>query len=168
MTTPNEPTKPITANIPDNPLDTLFGLNPTIDLNKEQEEGYVVTTESEYATVVAEAPAEGTEEPDPMAKDEEDTEIDRKIDEVYEAAIGAFNTQTAYTELIEPRYAARNAEVAANYLNIALNAATSRARVKGDRMKTKAFVPYNNAQSKLGGQTVTASREEIMRMLEDK
>lgn len=166
MTTTSEAvTKPITANIPDNPLDTLFGLTPSVDLNEEQETNYVTTTEADYAVVTEDTGAEAAAE-DPAAKDEEDEEIDRKIDEVYDAAISAFNTQTAYTELIEPRYAARNAEVAANYLNIALNAATSRARVKGDRVKTKAFVPYNNSQSKLGGQTVVASREEIMKMLE--
>lgn len=166
MSESNETLKPVTANIPDNPLDTLFGLNPTIDLNKEQAENYVTTTEAEYAVVTEDTSQTPSEEEDPNAKDEEDREIDRKIDEVYDAAINAFNTQTAYTELIEPRYAARNAEVAANYLNIALNAANSRARVKGDRAKTKAFVPYNNSQSKLGGQTVVASREEIMKMLE--
>jgi hypothetical protein len=95
-------------------------------------------------------------------KDEEDVEIDAKIDTVYGAAIDAFNQQTAYTEIIEPRYAARNAEVAANYLSIALNAAATRARVKGDRKRQAAFVPFNNQKQ---NNVVVASREDIMKMI---
>ena len=155
-------TEPIKANVPVNPLDTLFGIEPEVDLNKAQAEDYVVTTEGEVAVL------EGKEEVDPTAKDEEDVEIDNKLDNIHTAAMDAFNTQTAYMELIEPRYAARNAEVAANYLNIALSAVNSRAKVKTERVKTKAFIPYNNGSgSKLAGQTVTATREEIMRMLGD-
>lgn len=155
----NENQKINSVELPVNPLDELFGTAPISDLSKEVNENYVQVTESEISVI------QGEELIDPLAKDDEDKEIDSKIDDVYKAAIDAFNTQTGYMELIEPRYAARNAEVAAQYLNTALQAANSRARVKADRVKTKAFVPYNNAQSKLGGQTVTASREEIMRML---
>jgi len=135
-----------------NPLDELFNTIPH-DLH-EVEEGFVATTEGELATL------QGTEAP--PEKDEEDVMIDQKIDDVYDAALGAFNQQTAYMEVIEPRYAARNAEVAANYLNIALGAATARAKVKGDRKKNAAFVPFSN--NKASG-TVVASREDIMRMI---
>jgi hypothetical protein len=166
MSESNETLKPISASVPDNPLDTLFGITPEIDLNVEQKENYVQVNAADFAVISADPGADQDQEPDPDAKSAEDAEIDQKIDDVHKAAIEAFNTQTAYMELIEPRYAARNAEVAAQYLNIALNAANSRARVKADRAKTKAFVPYANAQNKLGGQTVTASREEIMAMLE--
>jgi hypothetical protein len=82
---------------------------------------------------------------------------------VYDAALETFQNQMAYTEIVEPRFAARNAEVAASYLNIALNAAATRARVKGDRARTKTFVPYANGRNANG--TVVASREDIMRMI---
>ncbi len=139
-----------------NPLDELFNTLPdnfesTDDSITDQ---YMSTTEGELATLQGqEAPPE---------KDEEDIAIDTKIDQVYDAAIGAFNQQTQYAEIIEPRYAARNAEVAAGYLSIALNAATARARVKGDRKKQAQFVPFTN--NKANG-NVVASREDIMRML---
>lgn len=135
-----------------NPLDELFNTIP-YDL-KEVEEGFIATSEGELATL------DGVEAP--PEKDEEDVMIDQKIDDVYDAALGAFNQQTQYMEVIEPRYAARNAEVAANYLNIALGAATARAKVKGDRKKNMAFVPFTN--NKASG-TVVASREDIMRMI---
>ena len=99
----------------------------------------------------------------PPEKDEEDIAIDGKIDTVYDAALAAFNQQTQYCEVIEPRYAARNAEVAAGYLSIALNAATVRARVKGDRKKQAQFVPFANGNKANGN--VVASREDIMRLI---
>lgn len=134
----------------ENPLDALFNTPPL----HEDEKEYAEITEAELALLAV--PPEDTE------KDLEDTEIDGKIDKVYDLALDAFNTQTQYQEIIEPRYAARNAEVAANYLSIALNAATSRAKVKGERKKQMAFIPYGD---KSGSGTVIASREEIMRMI---
>ena len=139
-----------------NPLDELFNTFPS-DLESQESaelEEYITTSEGTLATIQGqEAPPE---------KDAEDQVIDSKIDEVYDAAIGAFNLQTQYTEIIEPRFAARNAEVAAGYLNIALNALSVRARVKGDRKKQAQFIPFTNNKS---SGNVVASREDIMRML---
>jgi hypothetical protein len=133
-----------------NPLDELFQTaQPAGDMTE-----YEAVTEGELAAL--QEPKSGPE------KDEEDVEIDSKIDAVYDAALETFQNQMAYTEIVEPRYAARNAEVAASYLNIALNAAATRARVKGDRKKTNAFVPYANNNP---NGTVVASREDIMRMI---
>lgn len=146
--------KPIQSENPalTNPLDELFNTPPT-PTHELQE--YDQITEGELAEMQSEKAGPEV--------DEEDTAIDRKIDDVYDAAIGAFRQQTEYTEIIEPRYAARNAEVAANYLNIALNAAATRARVKGDRKRNAAFVPYANGQKQ--NNVVVASREEIMKMI---
>lgn len=133
------------------PLDELF------DTEQEQEQQiqtYEQITEGELAAM--------EEEPEAEAKDEEDIEIDGKIDAIYDAAIETFHAQTEYTQIIEPRYAARNAEVAASYLTIALNAAATRAKVKGERKRQAAFVPFAN---KSQNNVVVASREEIMRMI---
>lgn len=133
------------------PLDELF------DTEQEQEQQiqtYEQITEGELAAM--------EEQPEAEAKDEEDIEIDGKIDAIYDAAIETFHAQTEYTQIIEPRYAARNAEVAASYLTIALNAAATRAKVKGERKRQAAFVPFAN---KSQNNVVVASREEIMRMI---
>lgn len=133
------------------PLDELF------DTEQEQEQQiqtYEQITEGELAAM--------EEQPEPEAKDDEDIEIDGKIDAIYDAAIETFHAQTEYTQIIEPRYAARNAEVAASYLTIALNAAATRAKVKGERKRQAAFVPFAN---KSQNNVVVASREEIMRMI---
>ena len=132
-----------------NPLDELFQTAPTV----VDEEDYQQVTEGELAEMAVPPPAE---------KDEEDIEIDNKIDTIYDAALDAFNNQMAYTEIIEPRYAARNAEVAQGFLNTALNAAATRARTRSDRKRNAAFVPF---AGKTQNNVVVASREEIMRMI---
>lgn len=133
-----------------NPLDELFQTaEPTGELAE-----YSELTERELAQLKAPTP-------DP-AVDPDDIEIDKKIDAVYDAAFEAFNQQTQYAEIVEPRYAARNAEVAANYLNIALNAAAARARVKSDRKRAGSFIPY---AGKTQNNVVVASREDIMKLI---
>lgn len=136
-----------------NPLDELFN---TLPHDLSEADAYEVSTEGDLAALQA-----AGQEPVPD-KDDEDIEIDTKIDTVYTAAIDAFNSLNAHMEVIEPRYAARTAEVSANYLNIALNAASVRAKVKGDRKKNAQFVPFSN--NKTSG-AVVASREDIMRMI---
>jgi hypothetical protein len=135
------------------PLDDVFGVEQV-----DYEDTYDSTTEGALATT-GDATMVPVEQP---KKDDEDIEIDRRIDDVYDQAISAFQTQTAYLEIIEPRYAARNAEVAAGYLNIALAAANSRAKVKSDRKRSGGFIPFQN-QNPNG--TVVATRDEIMRMI---
>lgn len=133
-----------------NPLDELFQTEqPAGDIAEYQQ-----VTEGEL--VAMQEPAGAPE------KDAEDVEIDDKIDTVYTNAIETFQQQMQYAEIVEPRYAARNAEVAANYLNIALNAAGMRARVKADRKKTNAFVPYAGKNS---NGAVVASLDDIMKII---
>ena len=131
----------------ENPLDNLFEIDDSLE---RDESDYEVAT-------VQNAPVE------PVEKDEEDVDTDQKIDAVYDAALEAYQNQTAMVELLEPRYAARNAEVAATYLNIALQAATSKARVKNDRKRVGQFIP--GASNKITNNTIVASREEILRMI---
>lgn len=134
-----------------NPLDNLFDIDPAAQSEVIE---YEQVTEGEIAAM-----AEPTKPPE---KDAEDTEVDKKIDAVYDAALETFQNQMAYTEIIEPRYAARNAEVAASYLNIALQAAATRARVKGDRKRVGGFIPPG---SRVTNNTIVATRDEIMRMI---
>lgn len=133
-----------------NPLDELFDIDGS---DREM-------VEYEQTELQKLPPADGA----PVEKDAEDTEVDRKIDEVYDAALTTFQNQMAYTEIIEPRYAARNAEVAATYLNIALSAAQARARVKTDRKRSGVFIPGANG-NKITNNTIVATREEILRMI---
>jgi len=136
-----------------NPLDTLFDIEDELRADENQMAEYEQITEGEVAALAA---------PKAEEKDAEDIETDRKIDEVYDQALGTFQNQMAYTEIIEPRYAARNAEVAASYLNIALQAATAKARIKTDRKRVGVFIPNGG---RVTNNTIVATREEIMRMI---
>ena len=133
----------------DNPLDTLFNVEPA-------QQSYTPVTMTEGDLAALQAPTSAPE------VDPEDQAIDQKIDTVYDSAMETFQNQMGFVEILEPRYAARNAEVAATFLNIALNAAATRARVKGDRKRSATFVPFNNNPT---NRAITASREDILRML---
>jgi hypothetical protein len=140
-----------------NPLDDLFDISDDEIADQNEMDSYDEAPASEIiAAQQASAPAV-------VEKDEEDIENDARFDEVYTAAKDAFDNQMAYTEIIEPRYAARNAEVAANFLNLALQAASAKARVKSDRKRATAFIP--GAGSKVTNNTIVATREEILRMI---
>lgn len=100
-------------------------------------------------------------------KDEEDITIDKNIDIVYDKALSAFNTQTEMVEIVDPRYSARTAEVAANYLNIALNAMAVKSKVKGERIRRgqSGFTPYANGAKTVNNQLIVADRNSILRMM---
>jgi hypothetical protein len=101
---------------------------------------------------------------DSPEKDAEDLDIDKKIDAVYTAAIDTFQQQIGFVEMVDPKFAARNAEVAAQYLNIALGAATAKARIKIDRKRGQQFIPYANGKSATN--VIVASREDILNMID--
>ena len=138
------------------PLESVFNMG---DDAMEIDDRY------EMAEVPVQATVQPTEPPVDH-KDDDDKLIEQRIDDVYDAAMQTFQNQTAYTEIVEPRYAARNAEVAANYLNIALAAANSRAKVKTDRKRAnQAFVPYANG-GKTTNNIVIADRNQILKMID--
>lgn len=72
-----------------------------------------------------------------QASEIEDKEIDSKLEQIYDAAMETFQNQTDMVEIIDPKFAARNAEVAGAYLNTALAAVTAKAKIKSERDKNR-------------------------------
>lgn len=143
------------------PLESVFDVESTEILPENTRHG-VVPVEDDYMMTTTQAI-----NPEGHQDDSEDKAISGKIDDVYDKAIGAFEEQTAYIQVIEPRYAARNAEVAAQYLKIALDAASVRANVKRDKRKSAGFIPFANNGS--GNQNViVADRNELLKMINAK
>src|SRR5271155_1611796 len=139
------------------PLESAFNMGEN-DMDIEKEYGMTTVPPQQVALTPVEAP--------PDVKDEDDKLIEGKIDEVYTAAMEAFQTQTAFIEVIDPKFAARNAEVAANYLNIALQAAVGRSRVKTDRKRSnQTFIPYGQPGGKTTNNIVIADRNQILKMI---
>lgn len=100
--------------------------------------------------------------------DDKDNEIEGQFQEVYDAALSAFEDQVAEAEVIEGKYKARNMEVATQLLNTALNAAKEKSSLKQHKDKTAV------AKGKLkgGGTTnntlIVADRNEILKTFSNK
>lgn len=67
--------------------------------------------------------------------DEKDDEIEQKFDNLYYKALDAFEAQSELSEQVEGKYSARNAEVAAQFLNTALSAAKEQSTMKQHKDK---------------------------------
>jgi len=148
------------------PLEQVFNLETGeyFDALNNQEHNELVPTEINSESNLP-ATTQQTEPP-PDHKDEEDKQIDENITQVYDKAIQAFEQQAEMIEIVDPRYAARTAEVAATYLNIALNAMAVKSRTKSDRIKrNQAFVPYNNGPKTVNNNLIVADRNSILKAL---
>lgn len=97
--------------------------------------------------------------------DRKDEEIEGQFQEVYDAAMDAYEQQVVDTETVEPKYRARNQEVAVQYLNTALNAAKEKSNMKqfkdkmlNDRKNTKGPATVNN-------NLVVADRNDLLKQI---
>jgi len=97
--------------------------------------------------------------------DEKDTEIEEQLQEIYEVAMTQFEVQSGVCEEVEGKYAARNAEVAVQFLTAALNAVQTKSTVKAnkDKLVVKAITSEPNAKG-----NIVLDRNELMKMLESK
>lgn len=148
----------VKENLKKHPLEDIFNIEPgsTYDMTTSS------SSEDEMIAVPQQAVAQSYQD------DAEDIDINKKIESIFEAAMDAYENQTALTEIVEPRYAARNAEVAAQYLNTALNATALKARTKNDKRKTAPFIPFGNNTNISGNNIVVADRNQILEMLRNK
>jgi len=78
--------------------------------------------------------------------DEKDDEIEKQFQEVYDAAMTAFEITSESVQQVEPKFRARNEEVAVQYLSTALQAANAKSSLKMHKdkvsvTKTKASTP---------------------------
>ena len=76
-----------------------------------------------------------TELSDHHEYDEKDNEIEEQYQEVYDKAMDAFDAQSDIVDTVEGKFAARNAEVAVQFLNAALNAAKEKGGLKQHKDK---------------------------------
>lgn len=140
-------------NMFNNPLDELFNIGDDDMATDSVETGYLQIPQSSVPATINTSDT----------KDADDIENDRRIDEVYTLAIDAYKQQSDMVEIIDPKFAARNAEVAANFLNIALSAATSKAKIKADRKRSAAFIPQKSSTT---NNVIVASQEDILKMID--
>lgn len=94
--------------------------------------------------------------------DEKDREIENQFQEVYDAAMTSFADQAGLLLQSDPKYSARNMEVANAFLNTALSAAKEKANLKLGKEKN-----MQNAGPKTINNNLIMDRNELLKMLKD-
>lgn len=99
--------------------------------------------------------------------DKKDDELDEQFQTIYDEALTAFGDQQEETEIIDPKYKARNAEVAAQFLNTALNAANSKMTLKSLTDKLEVSKARLGKVSTVNNNLIITDRNSILRLLEE-
>lgn len=104
--------------------------------------------------------------------DDKDTEIEEQFQEVYDVAMSTFENQVEMLERAEtdPKYVARQMEVAAQFLNTALAAAKEKANLKTTKDKLLAAQRTGQGGSIPGvgsGEPVVMSHSALLKMLRE-
>ena len=94
------------------------------------------------------------------AYDEKDEELEEQFDEIRKTAYDAFEDQKSISDDVEPKYSARNAEVAAQYLRMALDAIHEKALMKQNKDKNTKAAPKNVTNN------IITDRNELLRSLQ--
>lgn len=94
--------------------------------------------------------------------DTKDNEIEEQIQEVYDSAMSAFETQMDEAELVEGKYKARNGEVAVQFLNAALTAIKEKSGLKQHKDKV-AVTKGKLGPAKVENNIIVADRNDILR-----
>jgi hypothetical protein len=94
--------------------------------------------------------------------DKKDVEIENQFQEVYDAAMGAFDDQMEEVELVEGKYKARNGEIAVQFLNAALAAVKEKSTLKMGKDKLEV------SRGKMGPKTlnqnvIVADRNDLLK-----
>jgi hypothetical protein len=96
----------------------------------------------------------------------EDLFIDAQLQEVHEAAMAAFYAQHAASQGVDPKFSARNAEVAAQFLNTALATVNSRVEAKFKRQKVRLDkAKLGEAKGSINNNIIFADRNTLLKQL---
>lgn len=106
-----------------------------------------------------------TEEPVQIRSyDQKDEEIDGQFQQVFNAAFEAYETQRMSTEGMNPQFTARSLEVAAQFLNTALAAASAKSNMKQNKDKNSKITSTTNNNTT---NNLIMDRNEMLKMLLD-
>lgn len=131
------------------PLEHVFGIAPN-------------------TTIVEQTPPPETIDPPEMPTyDDKDNEIDQKLEQIYNVAMGNVTTISGEMEIVEGKYKARIGEVTANMLSVALAATREKALVKAHKDKLKPSGSGMRGQigdnNTITNNVIMADRNEILR-----
>jgi len=95
---------------------------------------------------------------------EKDTEIEQQLQDVYKAAMDAFDNQNDVIEEVEGKYVARNAEVAVQFLNAALAALREKSTIKQHKDKLQ-VTDFANKLPKTVNNNLIIDRNELLKLI---
>ena len=148
------------------PLEDVFGIEPnTTPIYKtvKRSESDEVDVESTELTVdvkpseVVPAEVVSTLPEDDLIEED----ILSKVDEVYQKAIEVFDDQAEMIGIVDPKFAARTAEVANGYLNTALAAV----KLKTDQLSNRKKNKVSNQTNVTNNNLIVADRNELLRAM---
>lgn len=99
--------------------------------------------------------------------DDKDVEIEGQFQEVYDAAMGAFESQFQEAELVEGKYKARSGEVAVQFLQAALAAAQSKSQLKQHKDKATADLIKGQGPKTVNNNLFVGDRNDILDRLRE-
>ena len=97
--------------------------------------------------------------------DPKDKELEEQLQVLYDIALEAFEDQQADADTIEPKFKARNAEVAVQYLKTALEAVREKRVLKEHKDKV---VIRGQAGGTVNNNVVLTDRNELLKLLRGK
>lgn len=97
----------------------------------------------------------------------EDIQVDAQLSEIHTAAMQAFYQQAALAQQVDPKFSARNSEVAAQFLNVALSTVNSRVDAKAKRMKLRLdkMKAQDTTPNSVQNNIIVADRNSLMKTL---
>ena len=116
------------------------------------------------STFLPATPSRSTELVQAEEFDSKDREIEEQFQEIYDSAMDAYEQQATDAEAIEPKYRARNQEVAVQYLNAALNAAKEKAGLKQFKDKLAAASKPQGPKT-LNQNLIVADRNDLLKQI---
>ena len=118
----------------------------------------------EPGTTIATKIERNTEIAEDAEYDTKDDEIEEQIQEVYDSAMTAFESQMDESELVEGKYKARNGEVAVQFLNAALTAIKEKNGLKQHKDKI-AIAKGKLTGSKTTNNLIIADRNDLLKQI---
>lgn len=159
----------------ENPLETFFDMEPgtilPVDQRPFSQDAIDNNTNTELMVIDENANAVAVQPKVPFKEtlDDEDIVIAEQLQSVFDKSIAVFHTQQELAEIVDPKFAARNAEVAQTYLNTALQAINLRAKIKADKDKQKVNATVGAIiNGDVTNNTIVANRNDLLKMLHAK
>jgi hypothetical protein len=150
-----------------NPLESVFNIepgstptfaDPSYNVGNERASTLIDPTSGEMLPRTIEPDSTELEKEERI----EDLHIDSQLEGIHDNAIIAFEKQARMADEVDPKFAARNAEVAAQYLNIALNAVNSRVDAKFKRQKVRLAKNVTKAPNTVNNNVFVADRNAML------